>query len=269
MVSMAIGGSGGMLDAAVGVGIGIAGAAGAHIPAMLRCIALPPVGGVVPFDFNPKEITIDRSGRGRTPSAMSTQAKHTTTAVALPKISLSNVYFEGVMTKARCDTLLNWMAPALDNAMNQVVGAAVAGIGSALGLGSPNLETAPPDLTFQWGPPMLGFMYTVQLTSCKITYERFDSTGIPIRAKLNITMQEMPSPLGTFPTNPTSGGLPGRRTHVLGDGESLASLANHYYGRPGLWRRIAEVNGIDDPSRVRSGRTIYLPNTDELTGGTS
>ena len=55
---------------------------------------------------------------------MSAPAKHTTTAVPLPRITISNVYFEGVMTKARCDTLLNWMAPALENAMNQVVGAA-------------------------------------------------------------------------------------------------------------------------------------------------
>ncbi|MDT4926278.1 MAG: hypothetical protein QOG01_3991 [Pseudonocardiales bacterium] len=267
MVSMAIGGSGGLLDAAVGVGIGIAGAMGAHIPAMLRCVALPPVGGVVPFDFNPKTIKIDRTSSGRTPTAMSTQPKHTTTGVPLPKIALSDVYFEGDFTKARCDTLLNWMAPALDNAMNQVVGAVVGAISSALTGSGPNLENAPPDLTFQWGPPLLGFMYTVQLQSLTINYERFDPTGIPVRAKVNMTLQEMPSPLGTLPTNPTSGGLPGRRTHILGDGESLASLAHFYYGQPGLWRRIAEINGIDDPRRVRPGRTVYLPNANELTSG--
>ena len=110
-------------------------------------------------------------------------------------------------------------------------------------------------------------MYTAQISNCSITYDRFDTMGIPIRAKVNITLTEVPSITGSIPTNPTSGGQPGRRSHVLADGESLASLANKYYGRPGLWRRIAEVNGIDDPHRVRPGRTVYLPNPDEITSG--
>jgi hypothetical protein len=267
MVSMALGGSGGLLDTAVGVGIGIAGAAGAHIPAMLRCVALPPTGGLVLFDFNPNTIVIHRSGSGNVPTTLGAQANWVAQAVPLPTISLSDVYFEGMTTKMRCDTLLNWCAPPLDNALNQVVGAAVGAISSALGGGAINIETVPPTLTFQWGPPLLGFMYNVILTSVDITYERFDSTGVPIRAKLTLKLQEMASPLGTLPTNPTSGGLPGRRSHIVGDGETLASLATTYYGRPGLWRRIAEVNGIDDPTRLKPGRTIYLPNVDEITGG--
>jgi Contractile injection system tube protein len=267
MVSMAIGGAGGALDMAAGIGIGIAGAMGAHIPAMLRCMALPPVGGVVPFDFNPKEIKVDRTGVSRNPSAMQTGARPATLNVPPAKITLNEVWFEGRFTKARCDTLLNWMAPALDNAMNQVVGAAVGMIAGALGAGAPNIETAPPDLTFQWGPPLLGFMYTVQLSSLNVTYTRFDPTGIPLRAKVTMALTELPSPLGNLPTNPTSGGQPGRRTHVLRDGESLASLAQFYFGHPGAWRRIAEVNGIEDARRVRPCRTIFLPNPQELASG--
>jgi nucleoid-associated protein YgaU len=41
------------------------------------------------------------------------------------------------------------------------------------------------------------------------------------------------------------------------------------YGTPGLWRRIAEVNRIQDPTRVRPGTTIYLPNPDELKASRS
>lgn len=265
MVSMAIGGSGGLLDAAVGVGIGVAGAMGARIPAMLRCVALPPLGGVVPFDFNPQKVKFTRNLTSPSPYTIGAEPRPTPIQISPVKIELADVIFEGELTKARCDTLLNWMQPPQDNAMNQLVGAAVKAIGSALGLGGgPNLEYAPPDVTFQWGPPLVGFMYTVRLINLNITYERFDPTGIPVRAKLTIAMAELPSPLGTLPTNPTSGGVPGRRTHVLRSGESLASLANSYYGRPGLWRRIAQVNGIDNPARVKPGRTIYLPNADEL-----
>jgi hypothetical protein len=261
-------GSGGILDDAAGLAIGIADMAGAHIPAMLRCVELPPVGGLVMFDFNPSSINIQRTSNGSAPSAMSTQANRTVSRVQLPQIKLKDVYFTGETTKMRCDTLLNWMAPPLSTAMNQLIGAGVAMIAGALGQSPPNIETAPPTLTFQWGPPMLGFMYSVQLSTLTIDYERFDPTGIPIRAKLQMTLQEMASPLGTFPTNPTSGGQPGRRTHVMAEGETLASIAQFYYKRPGLWRRIAEVNGIDDPRRVRPGRSVYLPNANELTAGT-
>ena len=58
------------------------------------------------------------------------------------------------------------------------------------------------------------------------------------------------------------------RVLVLGAGVAgLQSIAMDNYRTPGLWRRIAEVNGIQDLARLRPGTTIYLPNPDELTAG--
>jgi nucleoid-associated protein YgaU len=34
-----------------------------------------------------------------------------------------------------------------------------------------------------------------------------------------------------------------------------------------MWRKIAEINGITDPGRVRPGTTVYLPGPGELTTG--
>jgi nucleoid-associated protein YgaU len=48
-------------------------------------------------------------------------------------------------------------------------------------------------------------------------------------------------------------------------GENLAGLATENYGRPGAWRDIADSNSIDDPFRVRPGRSVMLPPADELT----
>jgi nucleoid-associated protein YgaU len=44
----------------------------------------------------------------------------------------------------------------------------------------------------------------------------------------------------------------------------LAGLATDTYGRPTAWRDIADANGIDDPFRVRPGRSVMLPPPDEL-----
>jgi len=247
-------------DIAAGAAIGAAMLAGARVPAQLRCTD-PANFGLVSFDFNPKKIEMSRTStysNRSTPTATNGSSNASTANnVRNAQIVVSDIKFEGMTTKMRCDTLLGWMAP----------GSALNLVGMVAALAGANLTTEPPVLTFQWGPPMVGFMYSVRLTNCKVTYERFTSAGIPIRATLGLTMQEVPSLLGSLPMNPTSGGQPGRRTHTVAEGETLQSIATANYGTPALWRRIAEVNGIDDPTRVRPGTTVYLPNGDELTAG--
>jgi len=239
-----------------GAAIGTAMALGARVPASLRCTTLPNI-GLVYFDFNPKEISFQRGAKKKSsPSPGNKGAQESTTKVEGAKITLNDLTFEGVDTKLRCDTLLTWMNP--DEGFLGTLLSAVTGN---------NLKTQPPQLTFQWGPPMVGFMYTVTLDTVKITYNRFTSAAVPIRAKVGLTLKEVPTLLGTFPQNPTSGGLTGRRAHTVGHGESLQSIATANYGSPGAWRRIAEVNGIQDPTRVRPGTTVYLPNPDELSTG--
>jgi hypothetical protein len=242
-------------DIGIGAGIGIAAMAGARVPASLRCTTLPNIGFVL-FDFNPTEITFGRTSSTAS-NAQPGAAKSNNTTKKVPngsKIGVNKVIFEGWDTKLRCDTLLTWMAPDagfLGQMLKAITGS--------------NLKTQPPELTFQWGPPMVGFMYTVKMTACTIKYNRFTSAGIPIRAEVGMTFQEIPTLLGSLPQNPTSGGMIGRRRHVVNHGDSLQSISMTNYGTPALWRRIAEVNRITDPARLRPGVTVYLPNADELT----
>jgi nucleoid-associated protein YgaU len=249
------------LDAAIGVGVGVAAVMGARIPAMLRCTTMPNL-GVVIFDFNPDKITMSRNSRTAvvpTPprtglgavTGRSQSSRTPTKALEGSTIKLSKITFNGPLTKFFCDQLLTWMQP---NA------------GFAAMLGFSGFSTQPAKLTFQWGPPMIGFMYECKLTQVTVNYTRFSAIGIPLRAEVDLQLMETPTLLGSMPTNPTSGGLPGRRSHTVADGESLQSIATEKYGTPGLWRKIAEVNNIKDPARVRPGNTIYLPNPEELTG---
>jgi nucleoid-associated protein YgaU len=257
------------LEDAAGAVIGIVSMLGARIPASLRCTEMPNI-GFVPFDFNPETITMSRNSKTSggmkpaRPDATSTSngprtsgsSGNYTRQVNASTIKLADIILEGPFTKLRCDTLLTWMNPST-------------GLFGQLAGSDSNFSTFPAKLTFQWGPPMVGFMYDVTISQCQVTYERFTAAGIPTRAKVSITMNEVPSILGTLPTNPTSGGLPGRRGHTVAHGESLQSIAMDKYGTPGLWRRIAEVNKIEDPTRVSPGTMIYLPNPDELTARSS
>ncbi|BCB88712.1 CIS tube protein [Phytohabitans suffuscus] len=239
--------------------------------ASLVCLS-PPAAGRVPFTFNPEEVRVTRRVDLRSRGTVSDAAgipKGSTGSIfrkAPPaEISLSNVVFDGASTKLHCDQLLNWMSPG-GGAAGQMAGMGLSVMATKIrkapgGLG---LATKMPELVFQWGPPMAGFTMHVVLHMCTIAYKRFNPAGIPIRAMVSMTLTEEPNLLSTLPTNPTSGGEPGRARHTVTSGESLHSIATDRYGAPGYWRALAGVNDIDDPLRVRPGQVVYLPNQDEL-----
>jgi nucleoid-associated protein YgaU len=238
---------------------------GALTGAKLVCL-VPSAAGTVWFDFHPEAISMTRTAM--TTSRPSASANSGRPGGASPSIfqgaagstiTINKALLTGMTTKPRCDTLLDWMSPG-----GGLLGALIGGAISAATGGRVNLRSQLPVVTFSYGPPEMGFLYMTQISSVTIRYTRFTQEGIPVRALVDLIMKEQPSLLGSLPTNPTSGGLPGRRSHTVSAGENLPSVAMANYGAPGLWRRIAETNDIDDPLRVRPGHGVYLPNPDEL-----
>ena len=113
-------------------------------------------------------------------------------------------------------------------------------------------------LQFIWGDVQV---YLVTLNQVTINYTKFSQSGKPVRAVVDLSMHSVPKIPG--PTNPSSGGLAGRRTHLLTGAETLPELATRYYGGPGRWREIAAANGVEDPLRVRPGTRVYVPSATE------
>jgi nucleoid-associated protein YgaU len=114
----------------------------------------------------------------------------------------------------------------------------------------------PPKLTVFWGDHTL-LSFTVYLSSVSANYTEFSPTGDPTRATVNVSMEEIP--LDMPGQNPTSGTIPGRRTHVMTAGDTLHSIAQREYGKPALWRGLANANGIDDPLRIPVGTSVLIP----------
>jgi phage tail-like protein len=130
-----------------------------------------------------------------------------------------------------------------------------------------------PKLKVQWGTEGGGKPVWAEkeltISQLKVDFTRFSDTGKPIRAEIStFELTEWPGdPKGASNTNPTSGGLTGRRARTIVLGDSLASLAVEAYGSGARWREIAEANGIDDPTRLVPGRVVYLPAAVELDLG--
>jgi nucleoid-associated protein YgaU len=119
----------------------------------------------------------------------------------------------------------------------------------------------PPTVTFTWGQVLT---FKAVPDSLSVQYTLFHPDGRPIRAAVKLSLiqvsraEDGSSAAGEQKQNPTTRGDI-LRSHVVRDGDSLASIAHEAYGDPTGWRAIAEANGIDDPLRLRRGTTLTIP----------
>ena len=113
----------------------------------------------------------------------------------------------------------------------------------------------PPLVTFAWGR---NTTFKAVITSLTVAYKLFQPNGDPIRADVNMALTEAEQAT-VAPQNPTTRAEAGLGVHTVRDGDSLQSIAHRVYGDASRWRTIAEINGIDDPMRVRRGTALMLP----------
>jgi hypothetical protein len=128
----------------------------------------------------------------------------------------------------------------------------------------PDASGSPPLVLLDWGANAMLKGFKGVLKDVNASYTVYNKSGTPIQAKVSITLEEavitpVPKAQQDMGTNPTSHATDARRVHVVVEGDTLASIAHAEYGEPGYWRALAEVNGIDDPLRVRPGANLLIP----------
>ncbi|WP_148220719.1 CIS tube protein [Xylanimonas cellulosilytica] len=102
--------------------------------------------------------------------------------------------------------------------------------------------------------------FTGLVTNVKQTFSLFNPDGVPLRAVLDVTMEEYRpleqqlKELGLKSSDHT-------RDHVVADGENLPLLAWRYLDEPARWRHLADANGLDDPRRLVVGSSVRVPPT--------
>lgn len=116
------------------------------------------------------------------------------------------------------------------------------------------LHPQPPVISFEWGA---NAMVTGFLQNVEIEYLLFNPAGVPVRATATVMIQTLPTEVQG--TNPTSGGITGRRSVQTSQADSLASIAQREYGDAALWRAVAIANDVEDPGRVPPGTRLLLP----------
>ncbi len=199
---------------------------------------------VVQFHFNPNEFTINQS------NAWSPQQ---TAGSALPDMRFGGV---GPRTLSMTITFDTYEARTDVRAATDLVMSLMA-VPAPQGTVARN--SRPPHVEFGWGTFR---SFRAVITSVNQRFTLFLPDGTPVRATLQVSLQEVPrlsAEASTQGQNPTSVASGARRMRVVQAGETIDWIATEELGDPNLWRRIAEMNELDDPRRLRPGLTLLIP----------
>ncbi len=110
---------------------------------------------------------------------------------------------------------------------------------------------------FHWGTEI--HTYKAIIKTMSISYTYFASDGKPLRANVDMSLEQFEPDANWARQNPTSGTPHPNRTHQVRVGDTLDRVAAKYYGDSTKWRMIADANGIRDPLAIRPGQLIAIP----------
>ncbi len=120
-------------------------------------------------------------------------------------------------------------------------------------------DMRPPVVEVSWGgagPDLSDFPFRGVVTSLTQNFTLFGNDGKPLRATLAVSLTEFLSKRADqMKTDPVL------TTRVVQGGDRLDGIAADYYSDPSQWRRVAAVNGIDDPRRLPAGLRLTIPGT--------
>jgi hypothetical protein len=123
---------------------------------------------------------------------------------------------------------------------------------------------APPRFKLEWGAGHQLMAYGDKtspwcvMESVSEEFNLFSPSGVPLRAKLNVTIREAATVKLQFQEVPRHS-ADRSKLSVLQRGQTLSSLAWQEYGDPTQWRAIADANNVDNPRLVDPGSTLTVP----------
>lgn len=118
---------------------------------------------------------------------------------------------------------------------------------------------APPEAAFSWG----GCFFKGIITNAKQSFTMFLPSGVPVRARLELTFKSNEDTVGARKRSPFES--PNRtKARRAEKGAQLWQIADAEYGHPKYWRMIADYNKIYNPRKLPEGELLQLPPFKEL-----
>lgn len=201
----------------------------------------------VKFSFNPEKYTIRSKVQYSEDKGLSNETTKLSVLGNISRELSATLFFDSTVSTASLTALTEGMDAASDPVTDRTKKIAEA----LLIDGSQHKQ---PMVTFSWG----NLNFKGYLTSLNEEYTMFSIEGKPIRAKLDITIQEDTSDLSAAKKSPFES--PDRtKSRVITEGMSLWAIAEEEYGDCEKWRILAKANHMMNPLDLVPGQILKIP----------
>ena len=113
---------------------------------------------------------------------------------------------------------------------------------------------APPIVRLVWDKEV----FRGVLESLNVTYVMFRPDGVPLRAKLAVSLKEYRTVEEQIKERPRRS-PDVQKSYTVVRGDTIGGVAFKLYRDASLWRAIARANNIRDPRRLRPGTALTIP----------
>jgi nucleoid-associated protein YgaU len=195
---------------------------------------LPESEAVVPIRFNPAEYQL--------------QKQNSFTDINIPGLETPPIQFvRGAGEKLSMELLVD-TSDTLDDVREKYVN-------RLRGLMNIQRELhAPPIVRLVWDREV----FRGVLESLSVTYVMFRPDGVPLRAKLSVSLKEYKTVSEQIRERPRNS-PDVDKSYTVVRGDTISSIAFRVFRDGTKWREIARANDIRDPRRLVPGTTLAIP----------
>jgi LysM repeat protein len=204
----------------------------------------PEKGPPVPCMFNPAELTISRSTSWGSGEAKGTNAPELRFQGGQSGTLTMSLTFDTTATGSDVSQHTNRLLALMD------VDPSLPGTDRQRNSGRP------PWVRFHWGR-LHSFQAILERVQVRYTY--FADSGMPLRAKAEVSLKQYKDEKTRPLQNPTSHTDALHAMHRVVAGETLDRIAARHYRDPSQWRVIADTNGVLDPLDLPPGTVLAIP----------
>jgi len=186
--------------------------------------------------FNPTQLAFTRKNRYQNTKSVGASAPETSYAGGDPDQVTLDLFFDGTGVLETADGVAARIEGLLQFARYQ------------------SDTHQPYYLHAHWGR----FDFRGVLTQADVTYTLFDRGGLPLRATVKVTLQEVVAPqVRTAQEHANSPDL--YQTWLVADGDRIDTIAFQVYGDSSWWRPLAAANRLRNPRVLDVGSVLLLP----------
>ena len=204
----------------------------------------PEKGAAVPCLLNPAELTVSRSNSWQAGEAKGVNAPELRFQAGQSGTLSLTLTFDTTSDGSDVTTHTNRLFALMD-------------VDPGLQDADPQRNSGrPPWVQLQWGHH---FSFKAIIERLQVRYTYFADSGMPLRARVDVTLKQFKDERERPLQNPTSHTEQLHHVHRYVHGETLDRVAATYYGDAGRWRLLAEANGVVDPLRIAPGTLLAVP----------